>query len=585
MVTDPLGSENDNFLLVLIVCLLAVGVCVGCESEGHSLAGDPDNGGLLLPNGFEAIVVADSIGPARHLAVRENGDIYVKLKQPYEEGSVVALRDTTGNGKADVVRTFGTFDQDEGNSNTGAEIHDGYLYVSTDLKVYRYELSPRKLVPEEAPDTVLVDKGGVHEHIAKPISFDAAGNMYVPFGAPNNACQEPKRTPGEAGQDPCPVLDDHAGIWRFNDSELDQTQADGHRVSTGIRSVVAMDWNPADGHLYSVVHGRDNLHRLWPEKYTPWENAMLPAEEFIRVTEGSNFGWPYCYYDQLQKKKVLAPEYGGDGNNVGRCSQFDDPIIGFPGHFAPNGLMFYQGQQFPDRYENGAFIAFHGSTIRNPYPQAGYFVAFIPFKNGGQAGEWEVFANGFAGADPIVNTSDAEYRPSGLATGPDGSLYITEDNDGKIWRVIYTGGEFDDADLARMEKEKQTASNVRTPHKEKDNLRQEMLAAGEKVYVNSCAACHQRDGKGAPPRYPPLAGTEWVTGDKQRLVSVIVNGLEGSIEVNGERYSGAMPKHDFLSDEEVAEVATYIRQNFGNDASAVSTKDVQQVRDASSTDD
>ncbi|WP_332315879.1 c-type cytochrome [Salinibacter sp.] len=578
-------TKNDVLPLAIASCLLVAALCAGCTSEGQPLSGSPNNGGLLLPNGFEAIVVADSIGPARHLAVRDNGDIYAKLKQSNDDGSIVALRDTTEDGRADVIRTFGVFSESEGNFQTGAEIRDGHLYVSTDLRAYRYELVPGQLVPDGPPDTLFVDEGGLHQHIAKPLSFDAAGNMYIPYGAPSNACQDPKRTPGVAGQDPCPELDDHAGIWRFDGDKLNQTQANGQRVGTGLRSVVAMDWNPTDGHLYSVVHGRDNLHRLWPEKYTPWENAMLPAAEFVRVSEGSNFGWPYCYYDQMQGKKVLAPEYGGDGDKVGRCRQFDDPVIGFPGHFAPNGLMFYQGQQFPDHYENGAFIAFHGSTIRNPYPQAGYFVAFVPFEDGKPSGEWEVFANGFAGVDPIVNTSDAEHRPGGLATGPDGSLYITEDNDGKIWRVIYTGGSFTEADLARMEKEKKTASNIRTPHKEKDNLRQEMLSAGEEVYVTNCAACHQRDGKGAPPRYPTLAGTEWVTGDKQRLISVIVNGLEGPIEVKGKSYSGAMPSHDFLSDEEVAEVATFIRQNFGNDASAVSTKDVRRTRNAPSTDD
>jgi len=151
--------------------------------------------------------------------------------------------------------------------------------------------------------------------------------------------------------------------------------------------------------------------------------------------------------------------------------------------------------------------------------------------------------------------------------------------------VIYKGGEFTEPDLARMKKEKRTASNIRTPHREKDNLREEMISAGEKVYATNCASCHQGNGKGAPPRYPTLAGTEWVTGDKQRLISVIVNGLEGPIEVNGEPYNGAMPSHDFLSDEEVAEVATYIRQNFGNDASAVSVRDVQRMRNSPSTDD
>lgn len=564
---------------------IALAYCTPDRSERASSA---DEVSLVLPDGFEARVVVDSIGPARHLAVRDNGDIYTMLKRSYEDGSVVALRDTTGDGRADIIRKFGRF-ENEGVSYTGAQIHDGYLHVSTSLRVYRYELTPGRLVPEGPPDTLVIDdhEHGTHEHITKPVAFDNQGRMYVPFGAPNNACQEPKRTPGVSGQDPCPDLEDHGGVWRFDADEMGQTQADGEQFASGIRSVVAMDWNPVDENLYIVMHGRDNLHRLWPNKFTRWDNAMLPAEEFMRVTEGDHFGWPYCYYDQMQGKKVLAPEYGGDGDIVGRCSQYDDPLIGFPGHFAPNDLMFYQGEQFPDYYANGAFIAFHGSTIRNPYPQAGYFVAFVPFEDGAPSGEWEVFANGFAGVDPIVNTSDAKYRPGGLATGPDGSLYITEDNEGKIWRITFTGDKdaFGEAQLAVVRNEKRTASNIRTPDPEADNLQREEMLAGEKIYNTYCAACHQGDGRGAPPRYPPLNESEWVTGDKQRLISVIINGLEGPIEVKGEPYNNAMPQHSFLSDEEVAEVATYIRQNFDNNASAVSTEEVRDVRNASGAED
>ena len=539
----------------------------------------------MLPDGFRAVVVTDSIGPARHLAVSSRGDVYATLRRSYDDGSIVALRDTTNDGQADVIRKFGVFDDDEGSYYTEAEIHDGYLYVSTDLKIYRYRLTPGQLVPQEAPDTLVVDdhEHGSHEHITKPVAFDDQGHLYVPFGAPNNACQEPKRTPGAPGQDPCPDLEDHGGVWRFDADKKGQTQSDGYAFATGIRSVVAMDWNPADGNLYLVMHGRDDLHRLWPNKFSSWENALLPAEEFLRVTEGANFGWPYCYYDQLQEKKVLAPEYGGDGKAVGRCSQYDDPVVGFPGHFAPNDLMFYQGRQFPDHYADGAFVALHGSTIREPYPQAGYFVAFVPFEDGAPSGAWEVFANGFAGVDPIINTSDAEHRPGGLATGPDGALYVTEDNKGKIWKITYTGDKeaFGPANLANMEKVKRTASNVRTPDKEADNLQKDELLAGEKVYATYCAACHQGDGQGAPPRYPPLAESEWVTGDKQRLISLIINGLEGPIEVRGEPYDNVMPQHSFLSDEEVAEVATYVRQHFGNSADSVSAEEVSSVRNSS----
>src|ERR671932_85883 len=97
-----------------------------------------------------------------------------------------------------------------------------------------------------------------------------------------------------------------------------------------------MDWNDVDKNLYVVMHGRDDLHLLWPDKFTRWQSAVLPSEEFQRVKDGSDFGWPYCYYNHMTKKKVLAPEYGGDGNIVGRCSEMDLPVMGFPGHWAPN---------------------------------------------------------------------------------------------------------------------------------------------------------------------------------------------------------------------------------------------------------
>lgn len=556
----------------------------GSEKPAADLpAGDRGNGGLRLPEGFEAVVVADEIGPARHLVVNDNGDVYVKLRRSYEDGTLVALRDTTGDGKADIIKRFSVVD-DLGSYHTGVALYNGFLYFSTDLTVYRQRVDPDGLLPVGDPEVVLVDDHdhGSHEHIAKPLSFDDQGHMYVPFGAPTDACQEPNRTPGVAGLDPCPNLEQHGGIWRFDANTLDQRQRDGHMYATGIRSVVAMDWNPVDEQLYVVMHGRDHLFRLWPELFSRWQSALLPSEEFIRVTDGSNFGWPYCYHDYQRGAKVLAPEYGGDGETIGRCGEFDRPLIGFPGHFAPNGLQFYRGDQFPEHYRNGAFIAFHGSTIRNPYSQAGYFVGFVPFEDGKPSGDWDVFANGFAGVDPIVNTGDALHRPMGLSVGPDGSLYISDSVRGTIWRVMYKGDRrsFGVAQLAALEKEKRTAVNVRAPDQEKDDLERDVTLAGEAIYNMYCAACHQRDGEGAPGRFPPVARAEWVTGDKQRLIAVILKGLDGPIEVRGERYNTAMPGHGFLSDKQIAQVASYVRQSFGNDADAVSAREVAKVRNA-----
>ncbi len=556
-----------------------------CQQALKLPAADPDNGGLFLPEGFEAVVVADSIGRARHLAINDNGDIYVKLSYSDSlQGGNIALRDTTDDGKADIIQRFGTEGSDRTSYGTGMLIHNGYLYYSSATELYRQKLTDGKLIPDTEKEIVLQDdhEHGVHWHITKPVSFDDQGYMYVPFGAPSNACQELSATPNGAtdgeGMDPCPELDEHGGIWRFEANKTGLTQKDGERYATGIRSVVAMDWNPVDKQLYIVMHGRDNLHSLYPDRFTAWQSAVLPSEEFLKIEKGADYGWPYCYYDQLQGKKVLAPEYGGDGNIIGRCADMELPVMGFPGHWAPNDVLFYQGNQFPERYRNGAFIAFHGSTNRAPYPQSGYIVAFVPFDNGTATENWEVFADGFTGVDTLVNTSDAKYRPVGLAEGPDGSLYITESNQGKIWRVMFKGKktDFGESQLAQMKAHK-LLSHIKTPDEIKDNL-QLNLVPGQSLYNTYCATCHQQNGKGAIGRFPPLAETEWVKGDKERLIDIILNGLEGSIEVNGELYNSVMPQHRFLSDEDIAEILSFVRQNFGNNASKVSTEEVKKVR-------
>lgn len=244
--------------------------------------------------------------------------------------------------------------------------------------------------------------------------------------------------------------------------------------------------------------------------------------------------------------------------------------------------MFYKGNQFPERYKHGAFVALHGSTDRSPYPQAGYIVCFVPFNKDGSAGEWEVFADGFTVVDTVVNTSDAVYRPMGLSEGPDGSLYISESNKGKIWRIMYRGdkSKFGNDQLAQMEKRKDR-SYIKAPDEIKDNLHQGNRLYGSILYNNHCASCHQSNGKGDNSRFPPLVNSDWVTGDKPRLIKTILFGLDGEITVNGQSWTGLMPAHaEFLDDHAVASIATYIRQNFGNVASEVSALEVVKVRNA-----
>lgn len=430
-------TDRRTPLPILLVLVLTLGC--GSSTSGDlatpsDLTCDDGNGGIALPEGFCAFVVADSLGPARHLAVRENGDIYVALRSATERGSIAALRDTNGDGRADQVSYFGE------QGGTGIHLHDGFLYFAPNTFIERYPLGQDGLLPVGPPETVVAGFPDQRAHAAKPFEFDDAGNLFVNIGAPSNACQEPSRTPGVAGKDPCPLLKGHGGVWEFKSDELGQTyDRDGRRYATGIRNGVANAWNPFTHRLYVVQHGRDQLGSLWPALYSDSLSAELPSEEFFEVEDGDDFGWPYCYYDHLKGKKVLAPEYGGDGSKVGRCSDKKNPIMAFPGHWAPNDLIFYDGDQFPARYRRGAFIAFHGSWNRAPLPQKGYKVVFVPFEDGAPAGPSEVFADGFAGEGPIASSGDARYRPMGLAEGPDGSLYVSDSEQGRIWRILYRG--------------------------------------------------------------------------------------------------------------------------------------------------
>lgn len=572
------------------MCIL-LAYCQSPKQPAPLPAGDPDNGKLLLPDHFEAVVVADSLGRARHLTVNTNGDIYVKLTfndVMHGNGGTVGLRDANNDGKADIITYFGDY-KDEGGLPGGMAVHDGYLYTATIKNIFRNKLKTGQLVPDSKTEIILTDDDSnlqKHWHTAKPFAFDRHGNMYVPFGAPTDAAQDiklvgPAGIPGGKGLDPAPDLERYAGIWRFRAAKKGQTQKDGYKYATGIRSVLAIDWNPMDDCLYVVMHGMDNFHTRYPQVFTAWQAAVLPSEPFLKVTEHSNFGWPYAYYDHILKKNVLQPGYGGDGKIVGRASQFDVPAMGFPGHWAPMDLLFYTGDQFPARYRKGAFVAFHGSTDRSPYPQAGYIVCFVPFENGKPTGEWEVFADGFTGVDTVFNTSDARYRPMGLAMGPDGSIYISDSNKGKIWRVMYKGDKnsFGPLQLAVMEK-RRSRTYIKTPDEVKDNLGMGGEMNGLILYNSYCAGCHQRNGKGDNGRYPPLAGSDWIT-NKEKLLHVILYGQQGEITVNGKTYNGVMPAHgELLDDHAIASIATYINKRFNNENKLVAAEEVAKLRKA-----
>lgn len=417
--------NNFFFKLLVIFSLFAFS-----SGSPYVKTSTPAVGDLVLPQGFKAITVVESLGSNRHLVVNSNGDIYVRLSKLKDGKGIFVLRNK--NGKYETINSFGNY------TGTGIAIKNGYLYASSNNEVFRYKFNASNEIDNTAnPEKIVTGLVSGNQHETKSIILDNAGNLYVTIGAPSNACQVKDRTAGSPGQDPCPILEKAGGIWQFKADKLNQSYAQGVRYATGIRNCVGLDWNTKDNQLYAMQHGRDQLAGLFPDLYNNEQSAELPSEEFMLIKKNSDFGWPYCYYDHLQKKKLLGPEYGGDSKKQDRCAGKDKPIYGFPGHWAPNDLLFYTGKMFPAKYQNGAFIAFHGSWNRSPLKQGGYFVVFVPFKNGNPSGNYEIFANGFTGKETVMGSGQAKYRPCGLAEGPDGALYISDSKEGRIWKIGY----------------------------------------------------------------------------------------------------------------------------------------------------
>ncbi len=402
-------------------------LCLAAPAAASGTAGA--EAALRLPEGFQATVFHDGVGArARHIAVRGNGDVFVSLR----DGELVALRDTNGDGVADRLERRRLA------IRTGLRIHESHLYFSDHVSVSRVKLDGN-LMPAGEPQVMVRGFPEQGSHAAKAMALNDRGELFVNVGAPSNACQKKRRSPGSPGLDPCPQLERQGAIWRFSADRAGQEQMDGERYLTGTRNVLAMDWNRQDQALYFVMHGRDQLSTLWPGLYDDEDNAEMPAEEFHRAVRGAHYGWPFTYVDPRTGARLLGPEYGGDGRTEAEPGKYQAPLHAYPAHWAPNDLLFYTGDAFPERYRHGAFIAWHGSWNRAPLPQDGYRVTFQPFADGDVAGPPEDFATGFKGREVLKRPSDARWRPGGLAQGPDGALYIVESREGRIWRVAWEG--------------------------------------------------------------------------------------------------------------------------------------------------
>jgi glucose/arabinose dehydrogenase/mono/diheme cytochrome c family protein len=537
---------------------------------------EPDSG-LSLPNGFCTTVFADNVGHARQLVVAPDGTVYVNTwsgiyysnDTPPAGGFLIALKDTKGTGKAEVNVRFGPTAAEGAHGGTGIALYKNWLYAEINDRIVRYELKNGETAPTGKAETILSGMPITGDHPMHPFAIDAQGNLFVSMGSATNACEVQNRMPHSPGNDPCTELETRAGIWRYDANKTDQVFSPKERFATGNRNGEGLDFDAA-GRLYVTQHGRDQLHENWPELYTQQKGFELPAEEVMILKEGANYGWPTCYFDPAQNKLVLAPEYGGDGGKkTGDCAKFEPPVAAFPAHWAPNDLKIYKASQFPKGYQGGAFIAFHGSWNRAPGPQGGYNVVFQALSDGKASGDYIIFADGFAGA--YKDPGRATHRPSGLAVGPDGALYITDDKAGRIWRVTYIG----DPNVTEIQAAPVVAAEAKTSpetlppegiHPDAGlpvppGATRDQVALGNKIFHGevagaTCAGCHGADGSGTPVGANLTSGTWlWGDGSLQSITNIIRNGVP-----KPKQHPGAMPPLGgvTLSDSDLAAVAAYV---------------------------
>jgi glucose/arabinose dehydrogenase/mono/diheme cytochrome c family protein len=554
-------------------------------AEARSQACPNDDSGLQLPPGFCATVFADDIGHARHMVVGRSGVLYVNSwsgryygnATPLAGGFLVALQDKSGAGKAEVIERFGETVQSGGAGGTGIGLYKGSIYAEINDRIVRYSLPTGSIVPSGSAETIVsaLPLGG--DHPMHPFLIDADGSMYVDVASATNSCQLKNRTLKSPGANPCTELETRGGIWRYDANKANQTFSTADRYATGIRNGegFAID---GSGRVFVTQHGRDQLHANWPDLYKPDQEATLPAEELLLLKPKGDYGWPECYYDPFVEKLVLAPEYGGDGGKkIGECANKIAPAAVFPAHWAPNAMVRYDKKEFPARYRDGVFIAFHGSWNRAPYPQGGYNVVFQPLDEDHASGQCEIFADGFAGA--VKSPAKAEHRPSGLAVGPDGSLYVSDDIRGRIYRIVYHGGAGDAAkvtacpsatapagnpvEVAAQPPEGShpdagaAANNLPVP----EGATREMVVLGKRIYRGqvggaACTGCHGEHGEGTP-LGPALTSKKWLWSDGSYpgIAKTITEGVS-----QPKQYRSAMPPMGGaqLTPDQVSALAAYV---------------------------
>lgn len=371
-----------------LLCLLAIVVAYWIFSRQINFTpaiGSGRQANLITPPGFVANMFADGLNGPRFIAFGPDGVLYVADRG---NGRIVALPDSNNDGTADTLQVFA----DGLNNPHSLVFHEGAWYVGVPNGVIRLADTDGDGTADSR--TAIIDNlPASGSHTTRTVEFLPDGRMVVSIGSTCNVCEESDER--------------RAAVLVYNSAE-----GGGERIfAAGLRNAVGLAIHPETGELWATNNGRDLM------------GDDIPPETVYIVREGAHYGWPACH-----SGRIPDPEFGTET----ACNGIESPVVEMQAHSAPLGLIFYTGSTFPPEYQGNLFIAFHGSWNRRV--PTGYKVVRLPLSGSRPAGPVQDFVTGWLKED-----GTADGRPVGLAVGPDGALYISDDKGGFIYRIQYVG--------------------------------------------------------------------------------------------------------------------------------------------------
>jgi glucose/arabinose dehydrogenase len=367
-----------KIIKILAIFLIGINSCCATQSHQQKILKQ-----LQLPVGFSISIYAYNVPNARSLALGDDGVVYVGTRK---EGAVYAIKDSNADGHANKRYIIAT----GLNMPNGVAYKNGDLYVAETNKIIRFTKIGQHLNNPPKPETIYNKLPSDAHHGWKYLRFGPDDKLYTAVGAPCNICLSEK--------------DIYSSLVRLN-----KDGSEFEILASGIRNSVGFDWQPETGQLFFNDNGRDHLgDNIPPDELNSWSEKE------------QHFGYPFCHGED-----ILDPELA-DGK---KCSQFVAPEWNYRAHVAPLGMRFYTGTSFPKRFKNQLFVAQHGSWNRTK-PQ-GYRIALVKFKNNKPV-SIQSFISGW-----LTKDDEVLGRPTDILQMPDGSLLITDDTLGVIYRVEY----------------------------------------------------------------------------------------------------------------------------------------------------